>query len=264
MQRYWIADLQAPPQHIWAEDGPLLGHHQEWVQSNELWSLAAYDHDGVVHVNARTYLYGRGDLMVYPPGCKVGHPKIGSDMRINRVSFPLTGQGSRMAIPVKCPLPPQFYDMFVTAETSSGHKVGYIKAVVWALLWHYAEPESVYRTRSALYECEEFIRKNLGQDLSVPKIAATTGIPERTVQRLFRQEHGVGLATFVREVRVREAIRLLVDTDEPIKNVAKSVGVQSSQRFYQLIKESVGVSPTEIRAHQGPLATASWERKLGL
>jgi len=142
MQRYWIADLQAPPTHIWAEDGPLLGHHQEWVQSNELWSMAVYDHDGVVHVNSRTVLYRRGDLLVYPPGCKVGHPRTGPELKLNRVSFPLPGRGSRMAIPVQSTLPFEFQHMFTRAETSSGHKVGYITAVVWALLWHFAERES--------------------------------------------------------------------------------------------------------------------------
>lgn len=222
--------------------------------------MTMYDHAGLVHVNARTYLYERGDLLVYPPGCKVGHPKVGADLKIYRVSFPLSGTGSRMAVPVKSHLAPELQDMFKSAETSAGHKVGYIKSVVWALLWHMAEPESVYRTRSALYECEEFIRRNLAGELSVTSIAAHTGVPERTIQRLFRQEHGVGMATFVREVRVREAIRLLVDTDEPIKNIARSVGIHSSQRFYQFIKESVGVSPTEIRSHRGPLATASWSQ----
>ncbi len=261
MQRYWIANLELPPSHIWAEDGALLHHHEEWVQSNELWSLVLYDHNGVVHINARTILYEAGDLLVYPPGCKIAHPKIGEHLRINRVSFPLEGTGGRMAVPVKSSLPKPLQEMFISAELSSGHKVGYIKSVVWALLWHIAEPESVYRMRSDLYECEEFIRKNLALPLSVNDISNHINVPERTIQRLFKHEHGVGVASFVRECRIREAVRRLVDTDDSIKSIALAVGMSTSQRFYQFIKEFVGASPSEIRAHQGPLATATFQRK---
>ena len=53
--------------------------------------------------------------------------------------------------------------------------------------------------------------------------------------------------TYLRDIRMKEAKRLLTETDLKIAEVSKQVGYDNEKHFMKIFKSTCGVSPTEYR-----------------
>ncbi len=73
------------------------------------------------------------------------------------------------------------------------------------------------------------------------------GISERRMVDIFKEVYGVTPKAYVDALRLKEAQRLLVDTDEKIIDIATSVGFGSLATFNRFFKETVGMSPMAYR-----------------
>jgi AraC-like DNA-binding protein len=248
VDRYHIADLKSPPSPLFIYWDPALPSSLgEWMQAVDTWMLIAYSCHAVAHVNASTFAVEPGQAVLFPPSSRGAHSSWPEVSPHHRVVFGLSGGGERVALPLHT----RPYDGWIGALDRAYHSMSLVNAhaqsFVWSLLWQISAPESAYRSRAELHEAEEFIRRNLSESFKVQDVASAVGLSERTLHRLFQAEHQASVAQFVRDRRVREAVRLLTTTDLPLKQVGLRIGVQTSQGFYCFIRDAVGVSPSEIR-----------------
>lgn len=65
--------------------------------------------------------------------------------------------------------------------------------------------------------------------------------------RIFRQAQGVSLPDYLNAVRMRAAAKLLTETEEKVRDIARKVGVENSQYFFVLFKQEMGETPGEYR-----------------
>lgn len=65
--------------------------------------------------------------------------------------------------------------------------------------------------------------------------------------RLFKKEMGIGFTKYIHEIRIKEAKKLLVASEDTILNISLEVGFQSISYFNRLFKKYEGVTPTEYR-----------------
>jgi AraC-like DNA-binding protein len=84
-------------------------------------------------------------------------------------------------------------------------------------------------------------------DLSVAEIAGSVNLTAEYAMRIFRQQWGVTLWTFLLQQRTAEARRLLVLDDAPLTEVGFACGFQSLGRFYHAFKLHCGCSPGAYR-----------------
>ncbi len=63
----------------------------------------------------------------------------------------------------------------------------------------------------------------------------------------FKAVYGQPVGAYMRELRMKEAARLLREGDLPIAGVAAAVGYENQGKFTRAFKESVGLLPTEYR-----------------
>lgn len=84
-------------------------------------------------------------------------------------------------------------------------------------------------------------------DLSVSEIAGSVKLTPEYAMRIFRQQWGVTLWTFLLQQRTAEARRLLVLDDAPLTEVGFACGFQSLGRFYHAFKLHCGCSPGAYR-----------------
>lgn len=68
----------------------------------------------------------------------------------------------------------------------------------------------------------------------------------------FKAVYGQPVGAYMRELRMREAARLLRESDLPIAGVAAAVGYENQGKFTRAFKEAVGLLPTEYRRQNGP------------
>ncbi|WP_245410983.1 helix-turn-helix domain-containing protein [Microvirga flavescens] len=94
--------------------------------------------------------------------------------------------------------------------------------------------------------------KNLYRDveLNLGKIARRLGLPARSVSSAVNRVHGMSVSQYVNNYRVREACRLLEQTDDPITRIVFDAGFLTKSNFNREFLRMTGVSPTVWRQRQ--------------
>ena len=63
----------------------------------------------------------------------------------------------------------------------------------------------------------------------------------------FKEHTGVNFVNYLKEIRIAEAKRLLIQTEDKITEIAKQVGFENDKHFMKSFKTACGVSPSEFR-----------------
>lgn len=107
--------------------------------------------------------------------------------------------------------------------------------------------EAMPAGRSALQELQRWVAAHPALDHSVVKLAKRMNMSPRHLSRLFRGEIGITPATWVEEVRVAAARRLLEQGRDSPKQVAALCGFSDADTFRRAFARNVGVTPAEYR-----------------
>lgn len=93
-----------------------------------------------------------------------------------------------------------------------------------------------------------FVAGHLGEEVGVPDIARAAGIGEREALRCFREELGETPSSYLASQRLELAARMLVESpEEPVAQVARSVGMRSASNFSLRFRARFGCTPREWR-----------------
>jgi len=108
---------------------------------------------------------------------------------------------------------------------------------------------SVYRAHAARVQ---FVidRKFSDPSLTIEGVAGLVGISAQHVCRVLRRERGLTFADLLRDVRLREAQRLLRESSYSMKEIAFRVGFRHPSQFTRAFNGSYGVSPSEYRTQE--------------
>lgn len=92
------------------------------------------------------------------------------------------------------------------------------------------------------------------ESLSVSSIAAAVSVSEGHLSRLFKQETGMSINTYITHYRMRVAVRLLQDVHYKVYEVAEKVGYKDIGYFSSTFRKILGVLPSDyqngIRNHE--------------
>lgn len=91
------------------------------------------------------------------------------------------------------------------------------------------------------------MRENLEAPRSIEDIAEESGLGARQMERLFRQHVGATPARHYLSLRVDRARELLIYTNQPIIEIAMTVGFASTSHFSTWFRRFHGQRPTEFR-----------------
>lgn len=101
------------------------------------------------------------------------------------------------------------------------------------------------------YKIQAYIRDNYGDpNLGVSSIADHFSISPVTLSKKFREITGSKITTFISEVRVEEAKKLLLSSNENLSYIANSVGFGSTKTFTRMFKQIEGCTPGQWREKQ--------------
>ncbi|MCU6710595.1 AraC family transcriptional regulator [Paenibacillus sp. J5C_2022] len=88
------------------------------------------------------------------------------------------------------------------------------------------------------------------EDLSLTHLGDVFGLSAKYLGRLFREDSGVKFVEYVTEVRIEEAKRLLLESDEPVQHIAARVGYSQALTFIRVFKKQTGLTPGQFRKTQ--------------
>ena len=93
-------------------------------------------------------------------------------------------------------------------------------------------------------------KKYASASLTIDAVAHLIGISTQHVCRVLKRERGLTFADLLRDVRLREARRLLRESSCSMKEIAFRVGFRHPSQFTRAFSSECGVSPSEYRARQ--------------
>lgn len=91
------------------------------------------------------------------------------------------------------------------------------------------------------------IQKNYQQDLKLKKVATDLHINAMYLGQVFKKETGKSFSHYLNEYRIDLAKELLIQSNEPISDIAYHVGYQNQGYFYKIFKQHINYSPREYR-----------------
>lgn len=83
--------------------------------------------------------------------------------------------------------------------------------------------------------------------MEVNDVARAVGVTRRTLERKFSDTVGRSIAGEIARLRIERAKRRLVETDEPLKTIARDCGFRTADHFYKVFARLEGIPPREYR-----------------
>ena len=96
-------------------------------------------------------------------------------------------------------------------------------------------------------QVKSFLDEHYKEKLSLESVASHFFIDKHYLARLFKEHYGVTLVTYLQQVRITHAKRMLRFTDKSIEEIGLECGIGELNYFSRVFKKLEGVSPSEFR-----------------
>lgn len=93
----------------------------------------------------------------------------------------------------------------------------------------------------------DFLTQNLDRRMTTQDLAKEFHLNASTLKQVFKAVYGQPVATYMKEYRIQEAMRLLQTTNLSISDIALQLGYQSQSRFSEAFKKIAHCLPTDYR-----------------
>ncbi len=98
-----------------------------------------------------------------------------------------------------------------------------------------------------LEAAKNYILENYYTDISLDDISNYVYISTSHFARAFKKHYGISPIQFLLSVRIQKAKVLLEETNKKIGDIAIDVGFSAQQRFNDIFRKQMGMSPSEYR-----------------
>jgi LacI family transcriptional regulator len=107
--------------------------------------------------------------------------------------------------------------------------------------------ETVANQDAVVQKARRFIRANLHRPLKTQDVAGEVGLSRYDLHDRFCRAVGRPVGEEIRNIRIEQFRRLLVETDLPVSTIAAKVGSSSPANVARFFRESVGMNPASYR-----------------
>ena len=104
-----------------------------------------------------------------------------------------------------------------------------------------------YKNRIKIEEAVRYINKNFKDNINMTFISNYVSMNYTIFSIDFKEYTGKNFVNYLKEVRLKEAKRLLDETDMKINEISEAVGYDNDKHFMKTFKGVFSVTPTEYR-----------------
>jgi AraC-like DNA-binding protein/quercetin dioxygenase-like cupin family protein len=121
----------------------------------------------------------------------------------------------------------------------------FLNRLSWKAQNHYLEfPSALHKKISTV---AKYISNNYFLELTLNGLSLEFHVSPFYLSRTFKEVTGITLTEYINITRIKEAQRLLVDTNLGVSEIAEKVGFDSSTHFGRVFKSIVQVPPLKFR-----------------
>jgi AraC-like DNA-binding protein len=92
-----------------------------------------------------------------------------------------------------------------------------------------------------------YIQANCGNGITVEDVLDELGVSRRSLERHLKKATGRTPRGEIRRAQIDQARKMLVESDVPMYEIAKSCGFDPQARFFIVFKRETGMTPAEFR-----------------
>lgn len=107
-----------------------------------------------------------------------------------------------------------------------------------------ATRQEIYRR---VYYAKDFIDVHFTENLTLKEIAGVALLSENHLLRSFKKTFKITPFQYITQLKIAEAKRQIIDTENSITEIATSLGYSSLSNFSYYFKNVVGLSPMDLR-----------------
>lgn len=100
---------------------------------------------------------------------------------------------------------------------------------------------------SIIMKSMEYIEKYYMEEISMERIAQKFYFSPSYFSIFFKNKTGVSFSQYLTELRVKNACRLLIDTNDKVNDICVKIGYNDPGYFGKVFKRKIGCSPEEYR-----------------
>lgn len=113
--------------------------------------------------------------------------------------------------------------------------------------WHPGIKDSESVKIQNLQNIKEYIDIHYNEKITLDSLAEKFFINKFYLTRIFKNQFGVSINSYISQIRITHAKRLLRFTDKTIEEIASECGINDANYFSRMFKKIEGVSPHEFR-----------------
>ncbi len=95
--------------------------------------------------------------------------------------------------------------------------------------------------------CCDYVQLHLGERISVSTLAKLVGYSDYYLSRLFKQQMGISIDQYIRNMRIERAKFLMTTSQESIQEISDELGFSNRNYFTQVFTQVTGISPAAYR-----------------
>ena len=143
-------------------------------------------------------------------------------------------------------------DYAAADHQTEAHIEGHLYRILDMLIEHYQSKGDCISDADAendtyVARTMQYILKNLHGDISLKALADSMYVSASTLSRAFKKRTGYYFADYVQQLRIKEAMTLLSESDESITKIALHVGFSGSSSFSRTFKKITDETPIGYR-----------------
>ena len=106
-----------------------------------------------------------------------------------------------------------------------------------------AKEEKINVKKNSISEISAYINQNYHEDITLNTLSKKFYISIYHLSRTFKNETGLSFVDYLNNVRVKESLTLLEQSDFNITQISEKVGFKSATHFGRIFKKITGISP---------------------
>lgn len=123
-----------------------------------------------------------------------------------------------------------------------------LQSLICELLFNMGEEKWKYPIRDVrIARIISYIENNINEDFSNESLAELANMATNSFSRLFKEDTGVTLQSFIRKKRIHTACLLLLHSDRSIDEIAEQTGFANRYHFTRIFSQITGNTPAKYR-----------------